>query len=326
MNAQQTPGAFVNDTEGVWFGLDAETYHKAPGVSQSRLKEFDEFASPLHYKARKPKTVTEDMEFGTIMHTAILEPEKLDKAFHVQPEFYPVSQATASPKKKGALMAVAHDGSPLQSGVVVSAEQKPQVFKPWHGGADWCKDWLKAHSDRPVIEKEKAERIPKIVRRVQAIPEVADALKVGQREVSWFKRDDITGLLCKCRLDLTAVDLTNDETWIFDLKKVQSGAGGFEQFRKDALDRGYHIQAASYMQITGASRFVFVVYDDNEPFDAVLWEMDRDTLRLGAAEYRRILNRFAECVKSDRWPGYAGGIGTLTLPWWGAKRLEELIS
>jgi exodeoxyribonuclease VIII len=283
---------FEPNTEGVWLDLPAEVYHKAPGVSQSRLKEFDEHATPLHYKNRKPKLPTPDMEFGTICHTAVLEPDNMPRAYYLQPETYP--------DEKGKL-------------------------KPWHGGSTWCKNWLATHADRPVIDKEAELRIAQAAKRVIALPEFGAALRAGQREVSCFKKDAATGLLCKCRLDCMAT--TEDGvTWIFDMKKVQSGEADHDNFQKTALDRGYHIQAASYLQLTGASRFVFVPFDDDVPFDAAQWELDEDVLKLGAVEYRRILNAFAECVYNDEWPGYAPGIAKIVLPRWAKKRLEDLIA
>jgi hypothetical protein len=59
--------------EGIYFDLPAETYHKAPGVSNSVLKEMD---PPANHKAAKPKKVTPDMLLGTLIHQAILEPQK----------------------------------------------------------------------------------------------------------------------------------------------------------------------------------------------------------------------------------------------------------
>lgn len=286
---------FAPNAEGVWYDLTSEVYHKAQGISQSRLKEFDEFATPLHYLARRPKSPTEDMEFGTICHTAILEPELLPRAYHLRPETYPADG------KKG-----------------------ETVQKPWNGNSNWCDAWLQAHADRPVIRKPAEDKISRIVARVNRLPEFSTALKYGRREVSHFKIDHHTGLLCKCRVDVLAKEQGEGETWIFDLKKVQSGCADFESFRDDALDRGYHIQAASYLRITGAQHFVFVPFDDDEPFDACQWEPDEEFLRLGLVEYRRILNAFAECVKADSWPGYAQGIHPLTLPYRGVRRLKEV--
>jgi hypothetical protein len=288
----QTP--FKPGTEGVWLDLPSDVYRNAPGVSQSMLKDFGDHASPLHFRASKPKEATEDMEFGTICHTAILEPGNLPSAYYIRPDQYP------SENKK----------------------TKQTEMKKWSGNSDWCKDWLKEHNGRPVITKRDEAKIPKIVERVKSLDECGSALRFGKREVSWFKRDEITGLLCKCRTDLIA-DTTNGVRFIFDLKKVQSGAATHEAFSKHAHDLGYHIQAASYLRITGADRFVFVPFDDDEPFDACEFEPTAEMLDSGAYEYRRILDAYAKCVKEDRWPGYATGIQPLKLPVYAQKKLTQ---
>lgn len=280
--------------EGVWLDLPAEVYRKAPGVSQSMLKEFGDCATPLHWRASRPKEATPDMEFGTILHTAILEPENLSSAYYVRPDQYP------SENKK----------------------TKEVVMKKWTGNADWCKGWLEEHSDRPVISKSVESKIPNIVSRVKALAECGSALQFGKREVSWFKRDETTGLLCKCRTDLIA-DSLNGVRWIFDLKKVQAGAASHDLFSKHAADIGYHIQAASYLKLTGADRFVFVTFDDDEPFDACQYEADAQMLDHGAYEYRRLLDAYAVCVKSDKWPGYEEGIKPLKLPAYAVRRLTQ---
>src|SRR5579871_516069 len=95
MKFTETP--FAPDTEGVWLDLPAKTYHAAPGVSQSTLKRFGEAGSPLHFKTQKPKLASPDMQFGTVCHTAILEPAKLDGSFVVQP-----AEIEVTDKKTGA--------------------------------------------------------------------------------------------------------------------------------------------------------------------------------------------------------------------------------
>ena len=261
---------FTPNTEGVWLGLEAEAYHKAPGVSQSRLKEFDDYASPLHYQHRKPKAPSPDMQFGTVCHTAVLEPAKLDGSYHVAPEEF----------KRG--------------------EKTP---------------WFNAHKDKPCISKEQEAGIPKIVDRVRRLPEFGGALEVGDHEVSHFKRGPAAGLLLKCRCDLMAKSQAGSVV-IFDLKKIQAGEGAKEDWEKHAIEYGYHIQAGSYLDITGAARFVFVCFDDDEPYDAIQWEPDADLLAFGRNEYRRILRTFAECLRTDTWPGYPAGINDMSMPAW----------
>jgi hypothetical protein len=273
-----TKTPFERGKEGVWLNLSAEEYHAAPGVSQSTLKEFDSYATPKHYQARKPRVPNEAMQFGTVVHTAVLEPERLAGSYYVRPERF-----TAGAKEK----------------------------------------WLAAHRGKPVITKSNEAAIPKIVERVKALSPFAAALKCGHREVSFFKRDLETGLLLKCRVDVLAAEDESEALWVFDLKKVQSGKATADEFGRSSMDFGYHIQAASYTRITGAAHFVLVPFDDGAPYDACQWEPDADMMDWGAFEYRRILNAFAECLRTDSWPGYAGEIGSLCLPKWARRQMTN---
>lgn len=178
-----------------------------------------------------------------------------------------------------------------------------------------AQDWKKEHSDKPILLQQDGKRIPRIVESVHQLPEFASALESGQKEVSYFKRDPETGLLLKCRCDVMATDEAGN-TWIFDPKKVQAGCAGHDDFSKQAFDLGYHIQAASYLAITGAIRFIFVPFDDDEPFDCCMFEPDTDMISKGWSEYRSLLTRYAECVQLDQWPGYSKEIEPLRLPKW----------
>lgn len=272
--------------EGVHLNLTEKEYRDDPAISQSQLKAFGEAATPLHYQAALKaggKKQTDDMAFGTVCHAAVLTPERFTDSYYLQPEEY---EAEVRGKK---------------------------VMKAWHGGADACKDWLACHADRPVMTGDDLIRVSKIRERLLKLQPFASALEHGQKEVAFFKRDEETGLMLKGRVDLISTD-NSGVTWIQDLKKVQSGEATEAAFGKSCWNYGYHIQASFYLHITGASRFVFVPFDDNEPFDAIQYEPDREMLDKGYADWRRLLNAYAACVKSGEWPGYSSGINPLKLP------------
>lgn len=272
---------FVPNTEGVFPGLSEAEYRAAPGIGQSLLKAFDAEPTPTHFieSLTRPKEVTEAMEFGTILHTAILQPERLNEAYYVKPE-------------------------------------------PWDGRKTECKQWKSAHHDRPIIDKEQEASIPKIVATVASLPVAGDIIRTGQKEVSFFKRDEETGLLLKCRVDAIATD-TDGLTHIADLKKVRRGYATATRFGTQCADLGYDIQCYSYLHITGASRFIFVAMEEEAPFEAETWELDAEDIISGCAKYRKILLRYAECLNTGLWPGYTKAVKRLKLPAW-AKDRERL--
>lgn len=92
--------------------MDITEYHAHQAVSKSKL---DSIAlSPLHYWSRwidpnrPPQTPTPAMEFGTAVHTAVLEPERFAAEYKQAPDLPKTTKAG-----KDAWSAAAADGSKL---------------------------------------------------------------------------------------------------------------------------------------------------------------------------------------------------------------------
>ena len=77
---------FAPNIEGKFYDLEEAIYRQAPGINISNLKLMGR--SPAHYWAKlnaPPITPTPAMVFGTLVHRACLEPEKLKGSFAVKP-------------------------------------------------------------------------------------------------------------------------------------------------------------------------------------------------------------------------------------------------
>lgn len=64
---------------GFYEDMPNDSYHKSEGVSKSGLDLIDR--SPAHYKYPKSRKSTRNMEIGTAIHAAILEPVRFDKEY-----------------------------------------------------------------------------------------------------------------------------------------------------------------------------------------------------------------------------------------------------
>lgn len=281
---------FTPGIEGEFKGLPAAEYHSAPGVSQSTLKRFANAGSPLHYRTLPAPESSDAMDFGQLVHAAVLEPQTFESLYYVRPDVYP---SPTGPKK-------------------------------WTNAANFCKEWNAAHSDRIIATQSEIDSVLKIREKLVNHPVVGPALEFGEKEVSYFKLNEETGLLTKCRCDIRAKDDTGIDI-ILDLKKCPVGEADKSSFAKKAFDFGYHMQAASYLAITGATRFIFVAFDDAEPCDIALHELDAQFLKLGLDEYNHQLKRFAKCHTANDWPGYGDKVTTLPLPTWGKRRESEIV-
>src|SRR6185437_13913687 len=204
---------FTPNTEGVFFDLPAEIYHKAPGISQSTLKAFDEAGSPRHFQKVKRKAPSAEMQFGTLAHAGVLEPNAFAGLFHVRPDFY-----ESTVKKCPTCGSVSYADKCRKCGV---NRESAKVQKAWNNGSDTCAKWMEDHAGKTIIDTETHNRLDGAIASLTLNASLfsrALTSKHARREVSYFKRDPETGLLLKARCDLVVTD-TQGKKVIFDPKK-----------------------------------------------------------------------------------------------------------
>jgi exodeoxyribonuclease VIII len=265
------------------FDLPAPDYFAAHGVSQSQLKLLAKSPAHLKHAIEHPPENTPDQVVGTIAHTALFEPAKLESSRHVKPASYQDSKGD---------------------------------WRKWNGNASACKDWLAARTDRPIISQDAETKILAMRDAVLRHPAAAMALREGKAEQALFAEDPDTGLQLKCRTDwLSGNSIVDYKTC------VDSSPAGFA---KSVANFGYDIQAAFNLDIAallnlGKEHFIFIAVEKEPPFAVGVYEIDLDSIEVGRSKYRRLLNRYLECVVSDKWPAYSQNIEMLSLPAWAKK-------
>lgn len=162
------------------------------------------------------------------------------------------------------------------------------------------------------ITAAQAHNAGEIILRIGDNEIVSELLSTGEPEVSIFDKDQETGLEIKGRLDW----LTGDGV-IVDVKTVGEGKAGPHDFAKQIANFKYHMQAAHYMELAGAERFIFVAVERSYPYGVGVYELDAPALAEGAALRRKALRLIADCEQNGVWPGYTPEIKTLSLPSWG---------
>jgi hypothetical protein len=79
--------AFLEGVPGIFEGLNEAVYRGAPGVNISNLKAMGK--SPAHYLAKVEEPLSDPTDaqvFGTLLHLAVLEPDRLAGAYVTRPE------------------------------------------------------------------------------------------------------------------------------------------------------------------------------------------------------------------------------------------------
>ncbi|MGN1200888.1 MAG: PD-(D/E)XK nuclease-like domain-containing protein [Candidatus Caccovivens sp.] len=142
--------------------LSIKKYHEAEGLSKSMMDKLAR--SPAHLKAymEEPEKETEAMILGSLFHTLVLEPKKLDKEFAILPE---LDRRTTAGKLEYAYFCEANEGK-----TIITREQFEQAMK-----------WVDAVRNNPEAKKWLTGK--------------------GKNEVSIFWKDERTGEICKARPD-----------------------------------------------------------------------------------------------------------------------------
>lgn len=270
---------------GLHHGVAYEVYQKWPAINFSRLKAIRKTASKCKWEMEHPKEMTDAMKNGQALHVATLEPGRFDGMFHICP---PADGRT----KEGKELLAFHSQ--------VAADQNKIMLR------------MGLKDDEAKIEAVAAYRgMAKAIHSSKAASMFLQGQ--GMNEVSGLWRDEQTGIWCKFRTDRIVDSLE----YIVEIKSTRDASEW--SFGRDVYSMAYHAQAASYRlgyeKITGRKYgHVIIAVESEPPYDVATYYLDDEALQTGLAHYREWLNRYAECLKSNKWPGYPDQLMPLSLP------------
>jgi exodeoxyribonuclease VIII len=110
--------------------------------------------------------------------------------------------------------------------------------------------------------------------------------RMGDCEVSIFNA--IQGVECKGRLDY----FSHNKRHIVDLKIVQNASK--DGFMQAVAKFGYHIQAAFYLDLTGARNFYFIAIEKEKPYMMGVYELAPEAIDLGREKYLKAFEIMAD--------------------------------
>lgn len=247
--------------------IDEPTYRALDAVNFSTLKAVAK--SPLHYRHAldAPDEPTDAKRLGSLAHTAILEPERLSAEYAVWP---PAEWPTQ--RRQG---------------------------KMWDAFVD-----LAADKGLTIVRREEVELAHGMAAAVRSNHLAKRYLAAGDAEQVLIWRDEPTGILCKGRLDWISRSVPHA---MIEVKTSRDVSPFF--FEKNFALRAFDVQCAfycdGYAAITGHTLYPKCVAVENvRPHDVIVYDL-LETLEIGRALYREMLDRVAECRKSNKWPGQA---------------------
>lgn len=274
---------------GIVEGMPMADYRAAEAVSASDLKNMQRSPAYAHMKTH---TSTPAQEWGTAVHTAILEPDELERRYRLEPE---------QPADNGAKVWRATKA--YKEGVAALLEQ------PGVEGVLSADQWESLRW----IQRRVAEST--IGAKLHDLP--------GIREASIFGYDEDHSLWRKIRPDwyIAAANMVVDVKTAADWR-----ARGFA---RACHNYGYHMSAAYYMdtaELAGlvVDHYVFLVVASEAPHEVATYTLDADSIEQGRHDYRRALAEWRECEETGRWPGGSSAIEELRIPEYAIKyHLEE---
>ena len=270
-------------------------YHAHPAMSNSRLSRFIE--SPRLIDV--PMEETDAMRFGTLIHTALLEPDTLEARTIVAP--------ADAPKRP--------DSRQLNAKKPSDETLKAIAF------------WEEFNANaigREVITAKELQYLRNVQERIARDPIAGPLLAAkGNTESSLFWDDPITGVQMRCR-----PDFWREDGIIVDVKKTADCSS--YGFGRSCLEFGYDRQAAIYTDgITAVTRtapkgFVFLAIEGNKDWTNIkvqahsVEQVDLDNGRrrrdAGLADYVRIKAEFGP--DTSKWPdAIAPAIKPLRIPY-----------
>lgn len=300
--------------QGLFYDVPIDEYQRSPALSNSGLTYLAECPAMFYGMKLAPNRPVEEEKaghlHGNLAHCSFLEPNEFTKRYVILPE--------DAPKKPTAAQWNAKKPSPES---VMAME--------------WWSEFGKKNSGKRIITAEEGEtcfRQSENLNRLQGVWggfSMEQLMEDGTPEVSAFWNDPLTGIACRCRPDLV-VKINDKQVVLMDVKTYSSASP--VEVRRQIARKGYWRQAAHYsigyslasgMQVVD---FVFLFVGSTYPFLAGSYNLSEEFMREGMAEQRALIDLYATCLKTNKWPGYTNKTETLEMPSYMAEIQEVEVS
>jgi PDDEXK-like domain of unknown function (DUF3799) len=188
------------------------------------------------------------------------------------------------------------------------------------------RDAARAEGFLPLLTREH-EQVLAMAATLRKHP-VASALfdpEHGKPEQSLFWQDASAGIWRRARLDWLPDSDARKRLVVGDYKTA--AAGDLASIKKSIANFGYHQQGDWYLDAVRAllapdPAFVFIFQEKTAPYLITPVQLHADALAAGRELNREAIDLYRACSRSGEWPGYSGGIETVTLPAWAFRKLE----
>lgn len=263
---------------GIHHGVEMDAYRADTGIASSDLSALKRSAAYAQLRRTTIHEPTPAMQFGTAVHTAVLEPDSFSRIYEEDPQHpehggYPRGWRNSKAYKEA--VASLHDAgkTPLSAVHMHACEQ--------------IRRNVLSHSTGKLIA------------------DVQDDV-----EVSVFAEDEL-GRRRKIRPDM----LISRASMIVDLKTTNDPAAFRRTVNKFGYHRSaaYYLDTIGLLDEV-YDHYLFLVVATDAPYEVSAYTLDLDSIEQGRFEYTELLARYAACMESGDWPLPDTGIEEVSLP------------
>ncbi len=276
--------------------LSNEQYHAMEGISGSGLAAIHN-KSVSHYLAEKDVgEPTDAMRLGTIIHTAILEPEvfKKEYACGIDEGTIPENALRTTNDIKAHLRAIGckmtGTKSELIERVLFATPEIPIYDEIIRFHNERC-------GDREVVPYKQYNEIQAMKEALYANEENARLLTGAKIENSVI--DCVDGVTVKCRPDAVSAD-----GWVINYKTTVDAHP--DRFISKAIKLGYLLRAAVEFDLGQllfdgtAQGYMLIVQEKTAPYQTVRYVFGHDELAVGRKQYQSALQRYVGHMIGDK--------------------------
>lgn len=267
---------------GVYDNITNEQYHSEKDyISRSSMLDFDKSAYTYWAKHINPdrpiRESTPAMEFGTMIHTAILEPKEFNKIYSLLPP-------------KVLLKDVGRVAYEAFKAISENIEKNNQI----------------------PLDVDTYNRVISIKEKIQSSKEAMQLINEARIENSFFWQDEHSGLNLKCRPDILhenmIVDLkttSNASPRHFQREMVDYGYHIQFAMIRDAVE---------IVEGRRINNCINIVVETKYPYNMAIYIIDEFALEEGQIKYKQLCLDLKNAIEENKWADY--GIQTISLPKW----------
>jgi hypothetical protein len=281
--------------------VDSRAYHgQAPNVERGH-PQFVLSRSELMLFAGNPQRwidgyapkETDATEWGSLIDCLLLDKERLNDKFALQPETQEATKTMQCVKEGEACVG-------------------DQV--PWSPTSSFAKQWNKEQikAGKTIVKASDYKDAQQAVEKVLKDPKAGELIRSSSFQVmcvsTYYDAATELSIPVKALIDLVPALETPFQNGLADFKTARNGEP--EEWRGVCEKRHYDVQAVMNLHVyeaaTGEARedFRHIVQENEFPYSVGRRVLESPTIAIGWMKMVSALELYAKCLKSNTWPGW----------------------